>query len=48
MLGLKSAVAAGGSVAVVDGAEGMTDFVGDDKPFSRGLSDDVGASGSFV
>ncbi|KFY74700.1 hypothetical protein V499_05308 [Pseudogymnoascus sp. VKM F-103] len=42
------AVGAGGGVAVVDGAEGVADFVGDDEPFGVGLDDDVGAGHGVV
>ena len=32
----------------MDGAEGVTDFVSDDEPFSGCLRDNVGAGGGFV
>ena len=42
------AVGAGGAVAVVDGAEGVAYFVGDDEPFGVGFDDDVGAGDGVV
>ncbi|KFZ12795.1 hypothetical protein V502_06899 [Pseudogymnoascus sp. VKM F-4520 (FW-2644)] len=42
------AVRAGGRVAVVDGAEGVAYFVGDDEPFRVRLDNDVGAGHGVV
>lgn len=41
-------VIAGGGVAVVDGAEGVSDFVGDNEPFGVGLYNDIGAGHGVV
>lgn len=42
------AVAAGGGVAIVHGAEGVSGFVGDDLPFGAGFGDDVGPADNFA